>query len=166
MCEAESVRNPGEVAQLHVRRSTSTRARRSTFGALGYPAAAAAICRFAESFGIFDRYSISLESPMGLAVGCFDLAFVIIALLPLLLIVETYDFWSCEVESGRTRVPYTQAVAPARLLLVRGAIRGGLLLGPVAAIVTLLLAMAGGHDPAGCCSSPRLCSLMAPSGSR
>lgn len=115
----------------------------------GYPAAAA-ISPFVDPFGIFDRYTTGLESPAVLAAGRFDLAFVIVMLLPLLLIAATYDFWSRDVESGSARIQLAQPVPPARLVLGRAAVRGGAVMVPAVVIATALLAaVSGGGDASG-----------------
>lgn len=111
----------------------------------GYPAAAS-ISPFIDPFSIFDAHSTGLENPAVLGAGRFDLAFVIIVLLPLLLMAATYDFWSRDVESGGARLQLAQPVRPARLILTRAAIRGGLLLAAATAATTLLLALAGSGD--------------------
>lgn len=108
----------------------------------GYPAAAA-ISPFVDPFGIFDRYAIGLESPIVLAAGRFDLAFVIVTLLPLLLIAATYDFWSRDVESGSARIQLAQPTPPAALIVSRALLRGGVLTGAMTAIATILLACTG-----------------------
>jgi ABC-2 type transport system permease protein len=113
----------------------------------GY-ASAAAISPFADPFAIFDRYTTGLESPTVLTAGRFDLAFVIVMLLPLLLIAATYDFWSRDVENGSARIQLAQPVRPAALILTRAAMRGGTLLAAVTAIASLLLASTG-NDPVG-----------------
>lgn len=108
----------------------------------GYPSAAA-ISPFVDPFTIFDRYATGLESPAVLTAGRFDLAFVIVMLLPLLLVAATYDFWSRDVESGSARIQLAQPVRPATLILARAGLRGGLLLLGTAAIASALLALAG-----------------------
>lgn len=110
----------------------------------GY-SAAAAISPFADPFGIFDRYAIGLESPAVLAAGRFDLAFVIVVLLPLLLIAATYDFWSRDVENGSARIQLAQPTAPTTLILTRAALRGGALLLSMTAIAAILLLLIGGE---------------------
>lgn len=114
----------------------------------GYPAAAS-ISPFADPYGIFDAHSAGLESPAVLGAGRFDLAFVIVFLLPLVLIAATYDFWSRDVESGSARIQLAQPVRPARLILTRAAMRGGMLLVPATAIATALLGIMADGDPAG-----------------
>lgn len=114
----------------------------------GYPAAGA-IFPFVDRYTIFDRYTTGLESPIVLSAGRFDLAFVIVVLLPLLLIAAIYDLWSRDVESGSARIQLAQPVRPAMLVLTRAAVRGGLLLVATAAIATLLLALTGDGDAGG-----------------
>lgn len=111
----------------------------------GYPAAAS-IAPFLDPYAIFDRHMAGLESPAVLAAGRFDLAFVIIVLLPLLLIAVTYDFWSRDVESGAARFQLAQPVRPAALIAGRVAIRGGVLLVGGALITVLALLLAGGRS--------------------
>ncbi|ATY31099.1 ABC transporter permease subunit [Sphingomonas psychrotolerans] len=111
----------------------------------GYPAAAS-ISPFADPWSIFDPHMAGLESPSVLAAGRFDLAFVIVMLLPLLLIAATYDFWSRDVENGSARFQLAQPVSPGRLLLVRAAVRGGTLLIPATLLACGCLFLAGGRD--------------------
>ncbi len=120
----------------------------STGQAEGYPAAAN-IAPFVDPWAIFDAHATGLESPAVLAAGRFDLAFVIVVLLPLLLIAATYDFWSRDVENGSARFQLAQPVRPARLILTRAAVRGGGLL--VAAIVIAIgwLVATGANDIGG-----------------
>jgi ABC-2 type transport system permease protein len=114
----------------------------------GYPAAAN-ITPFGDPYAMFDTYATGLENPSVLAAGRFDLAFVLVVLLPLLLIAATYDFWSRDVENGSARFQLAQPVRPARLILTRAATRGGSLL--VAAVVIALgwLVALGARDLAG-----------------
>jgi ABC-2 type transport system permease protein len=114
----------------------------------GYPAAAS-ISPFMDPYAIFDPHMAGLESPAVLSAGRFDLAFVIVVLLPLLLIAATYDFWSRDVESGSARFQLAQPVGPARLILTRVALRGGtLLIGTVVVAISALL-LTGVTDGAG-----------------
>ncbi|MDP5277451.1 DUF3526 domain-containing protein [Sphingomonas sp. DG1-23] len=111
----------------------------------GYPAAAS-IAPFLDPWTIFDPHMAGLESPSVLAAGRFDLAFVIVVLLPLLLIAATYDFWSRDVENGSARFQLAQPVSPASLILVRVALRGGTLLLGSTLIACLALAIAGARN--------------------
>lgn len=114
----------------------------------GYPAAAS-ISPFLDPWSIFDAHMAGLESPSVLAAGRFDLAFVIVVLLPLLLIAATYDFWSRDVENGSARFQLAQPVSPVRLILIRAAVRGGGLLVALTVIACLTLVLVGAHDPGG-----------------
>lgn len=114
----------------------------------GYPPAAS-ISPFADPYAIFDAHSAGLENPAVLGAGRFDLAFVIVFLLPLLLIAAIYDFWSRDVENGSARLQLAQPVHPATLIWTRAAARGAMLLVPVTLIATLLLFFTSPRDPAG-----------------
>ncbi|AQR75075.1 ABC transporter permease subunit [Sphingomonas sp. LM7] len=111
----------------------------------GYPAAAS-IAPFLDPYTIFEAHMAGLESPSVLAAGRFDLAFVIVVLLPLLLIAATYDFWSRDVENGSARFQLAQPVAPARLILTRAIVRGGSLLAGSVLVAVGALLFAGARD--------------------
>ena len=127
---------------------TTSLAALSAGQAEGYPAAAS-IAPFLDPWLIFDPHMAGLESPSVLAAGRFDLAFIIVVLLPLLLITATYDFWSRDVENGSARFQLAQPVSPARLVLTRAAMRGGSLLIALTLIASLALALVGAQDVAG-----------------
>lgn len=110
-----------------------------------YPAAAS-ISPFADPYAIFDAHRTGLENPVVLAAGRFDLAFVIIFLLPLLLIAATYDMWARDVDEGTARLQLAQPIRPASLIATRALVRGGLPLMLAAAIVLALLVAAGARD--------------------
>jgi ABC-2 type transport system permease protein len=114
----------------------------------GYPAAAS-ISPFIDPYSIFDAHMSGLESPSVLAAGRFDLAFVVVVLLPLMLIAATYDFWSRDVENGSARFQLAQPVRPAQLILSRAAVRGGSVLLASTLIAATLLGVAGASAPAG-----------------
>lgn len=107
----------------------------------GYPAAAS-ISPFVDPYSIFDAHMSGLESPSVLAAGRFDLAFVVVMLLPLMLIAATYDFWSRDVENGSARFQLAQPVRPAQLILSRAAVRGGSVLVASTLIAATLLSVA------------------------
>jgi ABC-2 type transport system permease protein len=113
-----------------------------------YPAAAV-IQPFIDPATIFDRFRTGLESPAVLNAGRFDLAFVIVFLLPLLLLAGTYDLWARDRESGSARLQLAQPVRPLALLALRAGIRGGVLLLPMTVIATLLLGLSSSRDPLG-----------------
>lgn len=114
----------------------------------GYPAAAN-VSPFGDPGAMFDAYATGLESPAVLAAGRFDLAFVIVVLLPLLLIAATYDFWSRDVENGSARFQLALPVRPVRLILTRAAVRGGSLLASTILIATAWLLVIGTRDVGG-----------------
>lgn len=113
-----------------------------------YPPAAS-ISPFADPHAIFDAHSAGLENPAVLGAGRFDLAFVIVFLLPLLMIAATYDFWSRDVENGSGRLQLAQPVTPGMLIWTRAATRGAMLLAPMTLIATILLFFINPRDPAG-----------------
>lgn len=80
-----------------------------------------------------------LENPLQLMTGRFDLAFVIIYLLPLLVLALTYNLISLEREQGTLGLLRSQPVSLGRLMLMRGALRTGLL-----ALICLLSAAVTG----------------------
>ncbi|MCG2842058.1 ABC transporter permease subunit [Sandaracinobacter sp. RS1-74] len=111
----------------------------------GYPAAAN-VAPFADPWAMFDSHATGLESPAVLAAGRFDLAFVIVVLMPLLLLAATYDFWARDVENGSARFQLAQPVRPAKLILTRALVRGGsILLGAMLIACGWLLAAGGQH---------------------
>lgn len=106
-----------------------------------YPAAAA-ISPFADPEAIFERFGAGLENPTALAAGRFDLAFVIIYLLPLVLLAGSYDLWTGERERGTMPMLVAQPVSLRALIVHRVAARATLLLLPTSAIVSAAVALA------------------------
>lgn len=111
----------------------------------GYPAAAT-VSPFSDPWSIFDAHAAGLESPAVLAAGRFDLAFLIVVLLPLLLIATTYDLWSHDVETGSARFQLAQPVRPVLFIVTRAAVRGGAVLVAAVAIALVWLTMVGARD--------------------
>lgn len=68
-----------------------------------------------------------LENPLQLEAGRFDLAFVIVYLLPLLILSLTYNLVSLEREEGTLGLLRCQARSLARVMLSRTLLRTGLL---------------------------------------
>jgi len=120
---------PGELALLTVGQAE------------GYPMAAT-IFPFVASNTIFDRHTAGMENPAVLAAGRFDLAFVIVWLLPLLVLAGSFDLFSAERERGMAPWLLSQPIAPARLLAAKAAARALLLALPLAAIVVATLTFA------------------------
>ncbi|WP_208278224.1 ABC transporter permease subunit [Massilia oculi] len=126
---------PGELALLTVGQAE------------GYPMAAT-IFPFVASNTIFDRHTAGMENPAVLAAGRFDLAFVIVWLLPLLVLAGSFDLFSTERERGMAPWLLSQPIAPARLLAGKAAARALLLALPLAGIVAATLAFASEAGPA------------------
>lgn len=99
---------------------------------------------FTKRHELFRHYEI--DSPLALALGRFDLAFVIQALLPLLVIALGYGVLAEERERGLDRVLAVQGIPPRRLLAARLLARALLLAAP---LLLTLLAMhgAGAESP-------------------
>lgn len=113
----------------------------------GYPMAAT-IFPFIASNTIFDRHTAGMENPAVLAAGRFDLAFVIVWLLPLLVLAGSFDLFAAERERGMAPWLLSQAVAPGRLLAAKAAACALLLLVPLVTIMLAVLAVASRAGPA------------------
>ncbi len=74
---------------------------------------------------IFAARPITIGNPEARAVGRFDLAFVVVVVLPLLLLAVVFDVWAAERESGVARLLQAQPVAPGLLLGAKLLARGG-----------------------------------------
>jgi ABC-2 type transport system permease protein len=81
-----------------------------------------------------------IENPHHLLAGRFDLAFVVVYLLPLLLLALTFNVVSGEREQGTLALLLTTSTPPARLLLAKLAVRVTLALGGTV-LITLGLAV-------------------------
>ncbi|MGO1541966.1 MAG: DUF3526 domain-containing protein [Luteimonas sp.] len=103
----------------------------------------AAASTFRKQHELFQHYEI--DSPLALALGRFDLAFVIQTLLPLLVIALGYGVLAEERERGLDRVLAVQGVSPQGLLAGRLLARAALLLAPLLAVFAWLW-LAGGAD--------------------
>lgn len=91
---------------------------------------------------VFNGYLPALDNPGLEAAGRFDLAFVIVAVLPLLLLAAWHDLWTGERESGLAGL-LTTLPLPLRTLIAGKALARGLLLVPAAAVVCIALACTG-----------------------
>lgn len=87
---------------------------------------------------LFARYQI--QSPITLASGRFDAAYVVVAVLPLLVIVLCFDLLASDRVSGRLSLLAVQAGGLRKLVLRRLALRGGVLLLPLLLLLTIGLA--------------------------
>lgn len=100
---------------------------------------------FRKQHELFRHYEI--DSPLALAQGRFDLAFVIQTLLPLLVIALGYGVLAEERERGLDRVLAVQQVPPRRLLAGRLLARAALLLVPLLGVFAWLWLFGGAHAP-------------------
>jgi ABC-2 type transport system permease protein len=90
-----------------------------------------------------------IGNPAARAAGRFDLAFVIVFLLPLVILVATHDLWSRERERGIAALVLSQPVSATRLLVVKVLARGLMVLLPALAILLAVTIGAGARSPAG-----------------
>lgn len=89
---------------------------------------------------IFDTQArASIENPATLAAGRFDLAFVIVFLLPLFLLAGAYDLWTQERDAGTADLILSQPRRPAMVLTAKLLARSGLLLLLLTLIVLICL---------------------------
>jgi ABC-2 type transport system permease protein len=112
----------------------------------GYPMAAN-ISPFAASNTIFDQHTAGMENPSVLAAGRFDLAFVLVWLLPLLVLAGSFDLFATERERGMGPWLLSQPVSPARLLVSKALARALLLILPLVAILVGVLWMTSTAGP-------------------
>jgi ABC-2 type transport system permease protein len=87
----------------------------------------------------------SIDNPSVIAFGRFDLAFVIVLLLPLFLLAATYDLWAQERDAGSADFLLTQAARPGALLAGKALARGGSILTALTLVLLITLAAAAGH---------------------
>lgn len=98
---------------------------------------------------LFSRVWADIGSPTVRAAGRFDLAFVIVFLLPLLILAATYDLWSRERERGVAAMVLSQPVAIGSLLTMKALGRGSIVLLPSTAILLGVAVWAGTREPLG-----------------
>lgn len=98
---------------------------------------------------LFTRVWADIGSPTARAAGRFDLAFVIVFLLPLILLAVSYDLWARERERGVAAMLMAQPISVGRVILVKALARAAVVLLPATAILVAAAAWAGAHDPAG-----------------
>lgn len=106
---------------------------------------AAKASTFRKQHELFQHYEI--DSPLALALGRFDLAFVIQTLLPLLVIALGYGILAEERSLGLDRVLAVQQVPSSRLLGARLLARASVLLLPLLLVFAWLWLAAGEHVP-------------------
>lgn len=95
---------------------------------------------------IFRRTTADIGSPTVRAAGRFDLAFVIVFLLPLVLLAACYDLWARERERGVAAMILSQPIAIGPLIAVKTLARGVIVLLPSTAIILGVAAWAGARD--------------------
>ncbi|AEG94123.1 DUF3526 domain-containing protein [Ramlibacter tataouinensis] len=83
-----------------------------------------------------------IENPWHLLSGHFDLAFVIVYLLPLLIFALSYNLLSAERESGTLRLLLSQPLALGTLVAGKIAVRAGVLLGLAVGVPVAVLLLA------------------------
>ena len=115
---------PGELAVLTVGQAE------------GYPMAAT-IFPFTASNTIFDAHLAGLENPAVLVAGRFDLAFVLVWLLPLLVLAASFDLWAHERERGMAPWLLSQPAPQLTWLLAKATARA------VVVVLPLVLLLAG-----------------------
>lgn len=98
---------------------------------------------------VFSRYGVGTESARVLAAGRFDLAFLLVFLLPIFLLASTYDLWVEERDRGTAFLVLAQPVRPVPLLAAKALARGGAVLLPAIAITILVLAIVAEPEPLG-----------------
>ena len=98
---------------------------------------------------LFRRVWTDIGSPTVRAAGRFDLAFVIVFLLPLVILATTYDLWSRERERGVAEMVLSQPVAVGPLIAVKALARGLVVLLPSTAVILAVAAWAGAREPIG-----------------
>ncbi|MEO0856044.1 MAG: DUF3526 domain-containing protein [Bacteroidota bacterium] len=105
-----------------------------------YPAAHRIVAASTVSVGSSD----ALTSPLRLAAGAFDLAFVLLYLLPLLALALGYDLTASERERGTLRLVLAQPLSRRSLVAGKLLARGGLLALLVVVATTAGFVLAGG----------------------
>ena len=98
---------------------------------------------------LFRRVWADIGSPAVRAAGRFDLSFVIVFLLPLVILATTYDLWSRERERGVAEMVLSQPVAVGPLIAVKALARGLVVLLPSTAVILVVAAWAGAREPIG-----------------
>lgn len=84
-----------------------------------------------------------ITNPQKLSVGHFDWAFVVIFLLPLLLIVLSYNLLSSEKEQGTYALLRSQPITLRQVVVAKLGLRLGLLLGFLAIVMFLAIPILG-----------------------
>ena len=98
---------------------------------------------------LFKRVWSDIGNPAVRAAGRFDLAFVIVFLLPLIVLACTYDMWSREREHGVAAMVLSQPVFIGSLLAAKALVRAAVVLLPTTLIILTVAAVAGAREFAG-----------------
>jgi ABC-2 type transport system permease protein len=90
-----------------------------------------------------------LENPLNLLSGRFDLAFVVVSFLPLVVIAGGYNLISLEREQGTLALLRSQPINPWRVFLTKIVLRGLVLVGGATLFGVTILVLGGGwREPA------------------
>lgn len=84
-------------------------------------------------------------NPFNLLIGSIDLAFVVLYVLPLLLLVLSFDLLSADRDRGTLRLLLSGPISVNSLLIGRAATRGGVVLITTAVLLALALLITGGE---------------------
>jgi ABC-2 type transport system permease protein len=133
---AQPVLPPGAMAQLSIGQADA------------YPFTAE-IAPLGDYTYLFRRVWADIGSPSVRAAGRFDLAFVIVFLLPLVILAATYDVWSRERERGVAAMVLSQPISVGPLVAVKTLARGCVVLLPSMSIILAVAAWSGAGDPMG-----------------
>lgn len=98
---------------------------------------------------LFKHVWADIGNPAVRAAGRFDLAFVIVFLLPLIILAVTYDLWSRERERGIAAMVLSQPISAGQLMVVKALVRGCVVLLPTLGIIVAVAAGAGARSPTG-----------------
>ncbi len=109
----------------------------------------ASVVAFGDYTWLFRRVWADIGSPTLRAAGRFDLAFVVVFLLPLVILATTYDLWSRERERGVAAMVLSQPVAVGPLIAAKALARGLVVLLPSTVIILAVAAWTGAREPTG-----------------
>ncbi|NQE61332.1 ABC transporter permease subunit [Caulobacter sp. RHG1] len=102
-----------------------------------------------ENITMFDPFKLDVDNPAVRAVGRFDLAFVIVFVLPLVLLAASFDLWSRDRERGVSAMILSQPVTPLAVIAGKAAARAIVVLLPATALVLAALVAIGARAPLG-----------------
>jgi ABC-2 type transport system permease protein len=80
-------------------------------------------------------YDVELGNPLLAAFGSFDLAFILVFVMPLFVIALTHNLWSLEREQGTWPLAISQPIAPSLILGLKLAVRLVTIVGPLATVL-------------------------------